>query len=104
MNTGGAFTRDEEIAQTIEREIQARLQKDTPPVDVAVEGATVTLTGHVANQATKDALIQLASGTPGVIAVTDDLVVGEDRRLFDWFWPLRNPGADLTATNRTDEV
>lgn len=104
MNTGGAFTRDEEIAQTIEREIQSRTQDDTPAVNVAVEGATVTLTGHVANQATKDALNQLAANTPGVIAVIDDLVVGENRGLFDWLWPIRNPDADLTASNRTDTV
>jgi osmotically-inducible protein OsmY len=97
MNTDGAFTHDEEIAHTIEREIQARMRDDTPAVDVAVEGATVTLTGRVANQATKDALNQLAAGTPGVVDVVDDVVVGDDHHLLDWLWPF--PSREAASTD-----
>jgi len=75
-NRSSGWVTDEPIAQAIEREIQARMQPGAPPIDVSAQDATVTPTGHVANQATKEALIALACGTPGVVDVNDDLVIG----------------------------
>jgi len=69
MNTNSNWSSDEPITAAIERQIQARMQPHTSPIDVSAAGATVTLTGHVANQATKDALIQLARDTDGVIVI-----------------------------------
>ena len=91
---------DEPITQAIEREIQARRQSHAPPIDVSAQGATVTLTGHVANQATKEALIALARATPGVIDVTDNLVIGGGHPFLDWFFPGRNPNQDLDDVDR----
>jgi osmotically-inducible protein OsmY len=91
---------DEPITQAIEREIQARMQPHAPPIDVSAQGATVTLTGHVANEATKEALIALARATEGVIDVTDNLVIGGGHPFLDWFFPDRNPNQDLDDVNR----
>ena len=88
-------TRDVQIAEAIEAEIQARTRPDARPIDVAVQGATVTLTGHVANQATKDAIIKMARETDGVINVTDNLVIGGGHPFLDWFFPWRNENQDL---------
>ena len=93
MNSG--WSKDEPITAAIEREIQARMQPDAPPISVAAQGSSVTLTGHVANQATKDALIQLARDTAGVIDVTDNLVIGGGHPFLDWFFPWRDPNKDL---------
>jgi len=95
MNTNRNWTTDEPITAAIEREIQSRMRPGAPPIDVSAAGATVTLTGHVANQATKDALVQLASGTPGVVSVNDNLVLGGGHPFLDWFFPGRNPNQDL---------
>ncbi len=49
MTTGSSgWATDEPITHAIEREIQARIQPHAPPIDVSAQGATVTLTGHVA--------------------------------------------------------
>jgi osmotically-inducible protein OsmY len=56
MNRNSSWSRDEPITAAIEREIPAKMRPNAPPISVAAQGATVTLTGHVANQATKDAL------------------------------------------------
>lgn len=98
--TGAGWATDEPIAQAIEREIQARMHPGAPPIDVSAQGATVTLTGHVANQATKEALIQLARDTDGVIDVTDNLVIGGGHPFLDWFFPGRNPNQDLDDVDR----
>lgn len=98
--TGPSWATDEPITQAIEREIQARMHPDALPIDVSAQGATVTLTGHVANQATKEALIQLARTTDGVIDVTDNLVIGGGHPFLDWFFPGRNPNQDLDDVDR----
>ncbi len=91
---------DEPITQAIERAIQARMQPHAPPIDVSAQGATVTLTGHVANQATKDALIQVARATDDVINVTDNLVIGGGHPFLDWLFPARNPNQDLDDVDK----
>ena len=95
MSSDGNWTKDEPITAAIERAIQARMRPNTPPIDVAAQGATVTLTGHVANQATKDAIVQLARNTDGVIDVTDNLVIGEGHPFLDWLLPGRDVNKDL---------
>jgi osmotically-inducible protein OsmY len=100
MNSDSDWSRDEPITAAIEREIQARMQPDAPPINVAAQGATVTLTGHVANQATKDAIIQMARDTDGVIDVTDDVVIGGSHPVLDWFFPWRDPNKDLEHTDK----
>jgi len=98
------LTPDQRIARAIEDAIQARLQSDAPPINVAVQGATVTLTGHVANQATKDAINAMARNTEGVINVTDNLVVGKDRSFLDWFRPARDENQDLERADSSGEM
>ncbi|MGH2346553.1 MAG: BON domain-containing protein [Chloroflexota bacterium] len=100
MNSDSSWSRDEPITAAIEREIQARMQPNAPPISVAAQGAAVTLTGHVANQATKDALIQLARGTDGVIDVTDNLVIGGGHPFLDWLMPWRDPNKDLEQESK----
>jgi len=101
MNNDSDWTKDEPITASIERKIQARMQPDAPPINVGAEGATMTLTGHVANQATKDAIIQLASDTDGVINVTDNLVIGGGgHRLLDWFLPGRDVNKGLEEADK----
>jgi len=56
----------------------------------------------VANQATKDALIQLARDTNGVIDVTDNLVIGGGSSFLDWFFPGRDVNKDLEEADRGD--
>jgi osmotically-inducible protein OsmY len=91
---------ERQITQGIEGQIQARMQRHTPPINVAVEGTTVTLTGHVANQATKDAIIQLARNMDGVNDVIDNLVIGGGHPFLDWLLPWRDPNQDLEQVDR----
>jgi len=104
MIEDAVLSRDEKIARSIEDAIQARMKSDAPPINVAVQGATVTLTGHVANQATKDAVNALARNTEGVLNVTDNLVVGNDRSLLDWFLPTRDENRDLEGVDSAGEM
>jgi hypothetical protein len=98
-----ALSRDQQLQEQISETIEARMPKDALPIDVAVQGATVTLTGHVANQATKDAVVQMARSVDGVINVVDNLVVGGGQTLLDWFLPGRNPNRDLDAADSAGE-
>ncbi len=91
---------DQPITAAIERQIQARMQPGAPPINVASQGATVTLTGHVANQATKDAITQLARDTDGVINVTDNLVIGGGHPFLNWLLPGRDANRDLEEADK----
>lgn len=93
---------DQQITRRIEEAIQARMRSDAPPINVAVQGATVTLTGHVANQETKDALNSLARATPGVLNVTDNLVIGGGHPFLDWLLPTRDQNRDLVEGDTTE--
>src|SRR5579875_2753148 len=99
MNNNPLLSRDQQIEEQISEQIEARMQYDALPIDVSVQGATVTLTGHVANQATKDAVVQLARSVDGVINVVDNLVIGGGHHLLDWWLPGRNPNRDLEAVD-----
>ena len=96
------MTPDQHITRRIEEAIQTRMRPDAPPINVAVLGATVTLTGHVANQETKDALNALARATPGVLNVTDNLVIGGGHPFLDWLLPNRDPNRDLVEGDTTE--
>ncbi len=100
MNTTTNWTSDEQITQVIERSIQAKMRPQAPPINVAVQGASVTLTGHVANQATKDALTNLAHDTDGVINVTDNLVIGGGHPFLNWLLPERDQNKDLEQADK----
>jgi hypothetical protein len=62
----------------------------------------VTLTGHVANQATKDALIKVATDTKGVLNVTDNLVIGGSHPVLNWFFPGRDVNKGLEESDKGD--
>jgi hypothetical protein len=96
-------SRDEQITEAVEAEIQARMRPDAKPIDVAVQGATVTLTGYVANQSTKEAVVKMAQNVDGVINVVDNLEVGGGHPWLDWFFPWRNPNEDLTREDDRGE-
>lgn len=104
MNNNPLLSRDQQIEEQISEQIEARMQSGALPIDVSVQGATVTLTGHVANQATKDAVVQLARSIDGVINVVDNLVIGGGHRLLDWWLPARNPNRDLEAVDNSGEM
>ena len=104
MNNNPLLSRDQQIEEQISEQIEARMQSDALPIDVSVQGATVTLTGHVANQATKDAVVQLARSVDGVINVVDNLVIGGGHHLLDWWLPGRNPNRDLEAVDNSGEM
>jgi osmotically-inducible protein OsmY len=104
MSSEAYGTRDEQIAEAVEAEIQARMHPNARPIDVAVQGATVTLTGYVANQATKEAVVKMAGETEGVLNVVDNLQVGGGHPWLDWFFPWRNPNEDLTREDDRGEI
>ena len=99
-NSSSQWEADESVSQVIEREIQTRMHQHTPPIEVSAQGSTVTLTGHVANQATKEALIDLARSTAGVMNVTDNLEIGGGHPFLDWIFPGRDPNRDLGDVDR----
>ena len=101
-NNSSEWAEDEPLTQVIEREIQTKMQLHAPPIDVSAQGSTVTLTGHVANQATKEALIDLARSTAGVMNVTDNLEIGGGHPFLDWFFPGRDPNRDLGDVDRSE--
>jgi len=104
MSDESALSRDQQITRTLEEAIHARMQPGAPPINVAVQGATVTMTGHVANQATKDALNDLASNTGGIINVTDNLVIGGGHPFLDWLLPTRDPNQDLEKEDSAGDL
>jgi osmotically-inducible protein OsmY len=97
-------TRDEEIQEAVEGAISAWMPPKAPPIDVAVQGATVTLTGYVANEAMKEGVIKKAYGVEGVINVIDNLEVGGGHPWKDWFFPWRNPNEDLVREDDRGEI
>ena len=99
MKNESDWSKDEPIAAAIEQEIQARMP-DAHPVNVSAQGGAVTLTGHVASQAIKDALIQLARDTAGVSIVTDNVVITGGNPLLDWNFPGRNVNERLEEADK----
>jgi CBS domain-containing protein len=71
-----AFARtDDAIAQEVREAVmlQKALHVDESPVDVAVTGGEVVLTGTVRESDTAERLVNAARGVPGVLAVRSEL-------------------------------
>ena len=88
-------TADQRIAEAVEKALAANPWLADYPINVAVVGATVTLTGHVPSQDAKETVIQMARKVDGVIDINDDLVIGGEHPIEDWFFPWRNRNADI---------
>jgi osmotically-inducible protein OsmY len=89
------ITADQRIAEAVEQALAANPWLADYPITVAAVGSTVTLTGHVPSQDAKDTVIQMARKVDGVIDVNDDLVIGGEHPVADWFFPWRNRNEDI---------
>jgi len=76
--SGAALTGDAAIMDQVSQALRSNATTARYPIDVAAQGATVTLTGTVGSQDAKRTAEQFARGVPGVIDVTNELVVGDD--------------------------
>lgn len=77
MNDDGALTRDTQIAGAVQQALHADPTTAPYVIDVAVEGASATLSGTVGSQEAKDAATRIAKGVNGVIDVTDALEIDQ---------------------------
>jgi hypothetical protein len=75
MNTDSILTRATALEEAVEDALQAAPSLSRAPIGVAVQGTTVSLTGRVASEAAKDRAEQAARRVPGVLDVTNELVV-----------------------------
>ncbi len=75
---GSALTGDDAIMDQVNQALQRHATTDRSPINVAAQGATVTLSGTVGSQDVKRMAEQLARGVPGVIDVTNELVIGDN--------------------------
>jgi osmotically-inducible protein OsmY len=75
MNNDSALTQEMAIMKHIRQALRANTTTARYPIEVAVQGATVSLHGTVDSQETKDAAEQLARSVPGVINVINGLVI-----------------------------
>ena len=64
-----------QVSERIEGALARHAQRDARHVNVRVEGAKVTVSGHVHSLAERDAVRGAAWSSPGVAVVVDDLVV-----------------------------
>jgi hypothetical protein len=78
MNNDGALTQERAITEQVQQALQANKTTAGYPIEVTVQGATVSLHGSVDSQETKDAAEQQARGVPGVVAVTNELAIDQD--------------------------
>jgi osmotically-inducible protein OsmY len=66
---------DSAITQAVKRNLQAKPETASEPVNVQTEGGVVTLTGTVKTPAEKDQVVQIARGTEGVQRVEDKIQI-----------------------------
>src|ERR687886_511637 len=78
MSNDRALTQERAITEQIRQAFRANTTTARYPIEVAVQGATVSLHGTVDSQETKDTAEQLARSVPGVVAVTNELVIDQD--------------------------
>ena len=76
--TNSALTGDDAIMNQINQALRSNATTARSPIDVAAQGATVTLSGTVGSQDVKQTAEQLARGVPGVVDVTNELVIGDN--------------------------
>jgi osmotically-inducible protein OsmY len=75
MNNDSALTQEMAIMKHIRQALRANTTTARYPIEVAVQGATVSLHGTVDSQETKDTAEQLARNVPGVVAVANELAI-----------------------------
>jgi hypothetical protein len=78
MNNDSALTQEMAITEHVQQARRANTTTARYPIEVAVQGATVSLHGAVDSQETKDTAEQLARSVPGVVAVTNELTIDQD--------------------------
>ena len=81
MNNEGPLTQERAITEQLRQALRDKLGTSTMaryPIEVAVQGATVTLHGTVDSQETKDTAEELARSVPGVVNVINGLVIDQD--------------------------
>lgn len=75
MNNDSALTGETQIAAAVEQALQADERTAPYPIQVEMQGATVSLRGSVESQQDKEAAESVARGVAGVINVTNELVI-----------------------------
>lgn len=75
MNSQSGMTDEATLTQAIEAALQANPATSRYPIEVAVQGATVSLFGNVDSQADKETAEQTARGVGGIVDVTNELVI-----------------------------
>ena len=90
-----------QIETTVENALQADPTVGKYPITVAVQGSTVSLTGRVDSQNIKDAAEKIAYSVPGVLDVTNELVVGDTD---DGYFDLGDDDGRRDGGNRTTIV
>ena len=75
---GSALTGDDAIMDEVNQALRNNQTTARSSIDVAAQGATVTLSGNVDNQDVKRTAEQVARGVPGVVDVTNELVIGDN--------------------------
>jgi osmotically-inducible protein OsmY len=75
MNNDSALTQAMAITEQVQQALNANTTTARYPIEVAVQGATVSLHGTVDSQETKDAAEQLARSVPGAVNVINGLVI-----------------------------
>ena len=78
MSNDSALTQEMAITEHVQQALQDNTTTARYPIEVTVQGATVSLHGTVDSQETKDTAEQLARSVPGVVAVTNELVIDQD--------------------------
>lgn len=95
MNSQGGLTDAATMTQAVEQALASHKATSHYPIQVAVQGTTVTLTGDVESQADKDQAERVARGTAGVVDVINELVIRPDHG--GLFGRARDDGADAAA-------
>jgi hypothetical protein len=78
MHDDSALTQEMAIQERVQQALGANEKTAQYPIEVAVQGATVSLFGTVDSHEAKDTAEQLARGVPGVVDVTNELVIDEN--------------------------
>jgi len=69
------MTTDAELTAAVEKALVTDKATSPYPIEVAVSGGTVTLTGEVEHQKDKDEAERAARGVAGVVGVINEMVV-----------------------------
>jgi hypothetical protein len=78
MNNDSALTQEMAITKQVQQALQANKTTARYPIEVTVQGATVSLHGTVESQKTKDTAQQVTRSVPGVVNVTNELTIDQD--------------------------